>query len=140
MAIHQLLYVSAASEKIDEPEIDRILALSRKNNPAQEITGVLLFRGGIFLQLLEGEKNKVEQLFAKIEKDPRHNHIIRVLEVDSNERIYTDWSMAYRKLEDIDVKFVNQILSWNKLISATKDLDNHLILQMLTQFKERVRT
>ncbi len=139
MVIHQILYVSAASDKIDDAEIDRILEVARARNTASGITGVLLFRAGIFLQLLEGERAAVEQLYGKIEKDSRHNHLIKILSADNKERIYTEWSMGYRKLEDIDVKFVNEILSWNKLITAAKDIDNKLILEMLTRFKDKVR-
>lgn len=138
MAVHQLFYVSSAAAGITDQQIDQILNKSHEYNPKHQITGVLLFRGGIFLQLLEGAQADVEALFAKIKKDTRHANIISLFGVSNNERIYSDWSMAYRKLEDIDIKFVNEILSWNKLINASRELDNHLILHMLSRFKSRV--
>ncbi len=43
--------------------------------------------------------------------------------------------MGYHQVSDLDVKMVNEFLSWNKLISAAKDLDNQIILHMLGRFK-----
>lgn len=138
--MYQLCYVSSATDKLNgEPGIKAILEEAHQFNSKNNITGVLMFRGGIFLQLLEGDEELVLPLYKKIEKDLRHSNLICLFKINSNEaRIFGDWSMAYKSLDDLDIKFVNEILSWNKLISASKEVDNHLILHLLSRFKSRI--
>lgn len=135
----QLLYVSNASKELEgEKGIQDILKEAREFNAKNGITGVLMFRGGIFLQLLEGEEEVVTQLYEKIEKDPRHDNVINILKTKTDKRLYEEWDMGFKEVSDLDVKFVNEILSWNKLITNAEEIDEKLILHMLTRFKERV--
>ncbi len=134
--MYQLFYVSSATDELGgEDGIRSILEVSRHSNESDGITGVLLYRGGIFLQLLEGDKAKVEKLFEKIERDPRHANVIRLFGTEGNERIFEDWNMAYREVSEIDLKLINEMLSWNDLISGSSSIDNDLILRMLGRFK-----
>ena len=61
--------------------------------------------------------------------------MVRILTAEKNERIFPMWGMAYQEISDLDVKMVNEFMSWNKLISGAKDIDNKLILKMLNRFK-----
>jgi len=135
VTVTQIFYASSLSKGTDEREIDAILTKAREYNSKNEITGVLLYYAEIFLQLIEGEKAKVETLYQKILSDSRHSNVIRLFDADKNERIYKDWDMGFRKVNDLDIKMVNEILSWNKLISATDRIDNKLIITMLEKFK-----
>lgn len=135
MKIYQTLYLSSAKKNIDSDTIKMIVATAEDHNSKHNITGILLFRGGVFLQLLEGERETVETLFKKIEKDTRHSNIIRIFSIEGHERIYTNWAMGYHEISDLDIKMVNEFLSWNKLITAAKDIDNNIILHMLSRFK-----
>lgn len=135
MICYQLLYVSKASDSINESLIDQIIGKAKDYNEKNGITGILLYRGEIFLQLLEGEKSAVERLFQKIAKDRRHANLTRIFEIEENERIFPNWAMGYREVTDLDVKMVGEFLSWNKLINAAHDIDNNLILHMLNRFK-----
>lgn len=135
MGIYQLVYVCNATDGVGYNDIDDILKSARTYNPSQEITGILLYRGGIFLQLLEGEKDKVNILFQKIKADKRSSNEIILIEKETNSRIYNDWSMGYRELTELDINMVNEILSWTKLINAAKDIDQHLILHIIERFK-----
>ena len=47
--------------------------------------------------------------------------------------------MAGRKLEGLEVKAINEVLSWNKLITAAKEIDKNRILQMLKRFQVGIR-
>lgn len=139
MSIHQVFYVSNANEHLTgDQDIQKIVAAAREYNPKNQITGVLMFRGGIFLQLIEGAQDKVEALFKKINEDPRHSNVILLFERETDERMFPDWSMGYKKLGDLDIRFVNEILSWSRLVSAAKTIDRDLILYFLTRFKERL--
>jgi hypothetical protein len=52
------------------------------------------------LQLLEGDKNKVENLFNIISKDSRHREVTLIFEENINERIFPSWSMAFHEFDD----------------------------------------
>jgi hypothetical protein len=135
MNTYQVLYVSKAKKEIDEQSIKEIVDQATTHNSKTGITGILLFRGGIFLQLLEGEKSKVDFLYKKISNDSRHEQVTQIFCLEKNEPLFENWSMGYHEVSDIDVSMINEFLSWNKLISAAKDLDNNIILYILNRFK-----
>lgn len=74
----QLLYVSASDIKPDAPELEdaiaNILSASYVNNQRAGVTGLLLYAGGYFCQLIEGEEAAVDAIYAKIASDNRHRN------------------------------------------------------------------
>lgn len=82
-------------------EVKSILRASRSNNTSQGITGLLLYRDGSFAQFLEGPAHAVDSLYDKIERDPRHHGVIRVLRQPVTKRDFRQWSMAFRDLDMI---------------------------------------
>lgn len=140
MAILQLLYVSTAVAEVHtEEHLHEIVEKAQAQNRNFEITGLLMTRAGLYLQLLEGPKDHVLRLFETIKKDPRHKDIKKIFAIESNDRLFHDWSMGYRKLDELDLSMISEVLNWSHLISAAKELDNILILQMLSRFKGRFR-
>ena len=71
-----IAYVSQVSENISEEEIDKILEKSEEYNKNNDVTGILLFSEGNFLQVIEGKKEIVDPLFDKIKADYRHQGLI----------------------------------------------------------------
>ena len=78
-----------------------ILADSRRNNLSNEITGILLYSEGVFMQALEGKEDLVMELYKKIEQDPRHKNMIMLISDDIKERTFPEWSMAFLPLDQI---------------------------------------
>ena len=99
--VYQLVYVSRAVTDMDTEMLDEILGSARKNNGAQNITGMLLHHDGSFIQVLEGERSAVEALFEKIGDDPRHEQTNVVLRTEVEERAFEQWSMGYRRTTDL---------------------------------------
>ena len=64
----RLIYSSAAAPDLDMDDLQQMLAESRVRNRARGITGVLVYVDGVFLQILEGEKEKVLELMDAIEQ------------------------------------------------------------------------
>lgn len=100
--LFNLVYCSRVSDGVDAAEVDRIIATSRRNNPAQGITGLLVFGSGIFFQWLEGPRENVQALMARIEKDPRHRAVV-VLDSDEEvrERVFAGWDMELVGEDDV---------------------------------------
>lgn len=137
----QLVYLSFAStefkEKV-EKGINDILDIARDFNSSKNITGMLLYRSGVFLQLLEGDEQEVKALYGKIALDSRHEGIKVVVNQQNNERVFEHWSMAYRKIDDKDFNKLESIVKWDDLIqesSEGKSIPNTKIMQLFKEFR-----
>lgn len=91
----QLVYASAATRNVDEQELADILAVSRANNTAKGVTGILLFLEGSFLQVLEGVPDTVTELYDTIALDSRHDDVVLLMRRMVEERGFGEWSMGY---------------------------------------------
>lgn len=95
-----LVYISHASRPLHESDLLDILYKSRHNNKKLHITGMLLYLNDKFIQVLEGKFDEVKALFEKIKEDTRHQRISVMLEGESAHRIFKNWSMGFKKLDD----------------------------------------
>ena len=91
----QLLYLSNAKPELKQEDLDSILRVSRENNPSRDITGLLVFANGVFIQVLEGPRNAVNKLFETICDDTRHQDVAILGEYTGQERIFAKWSMGF---------------------------------------------
>lgn len=90
--ISQYLYISTAPS-LSREDVESILASSARNNPASGITGLLLYNGRNFLQLLEGEEAELVSLMVRITHDPRHTGVSILEQRKINRRSCPDWAM-----------------------------------------------
>lgn len=120
--MYYLVYVSYATTPFSETELVELLQECRVHNKSKDITGMLLYLQERFIQVLEGDPTLVKRLYNKIEKDPRHKKVSIVLEGESPERIFKDWSMGFKNLslteyndlsgfQDVDTFFAKQNIS-----------------------------
>lgn len=93
--MHRLLYISSSRTPITERDVDAILRVSRRNNAADRITGLLVTGGRRFLQVLEGEADTVARTYARIAADPRHTGLVKLASADVAERMFADWAMGH---------------------------------------------
>ena len=96
----RIVYISSATKAELGDEGERILSSARKRNAERAITGLLVYSGGSFLQVLEGAKDTVEEIFAAIRRDHRHRSIIQLLSEEIQERDFKGWDMAWLDLPD----------------------------------------
>jgi len=94
--IFRLMYRSRNRIQADrrKAELGALFGVARSNNKKQQITGALLIFGDWFAQVLEGEETAVRALFAKIEKDGRHEHISVLESGPVGSRVFARWAMA----------------------------------------------
>ena len=98
--IFQLIYTCALAPATPVKELRAIAEQSSEKNAARGLTGVLLCEDGSILQVLEGEKSVVEDLFAKISEDTRVTAPLVLLRRVTSAREFPNWSMGYRHTED----------------------------------------
>lgn len=100
MPLVTLVYVSVTEAPMSDAALSDILRVSRENNARRDITGMLLYREGFFIQALEGEADDVDALYARIKRDPRHQNVLLVYRSPIPERGFEDWSMGFNKIDD----------------------------------------
>jgi len=89
----RLLYASRAVDTRAET-IEAILHECRARNPNGGITGVLCYGGGIFLQVIEGGRMAISQLYSQIQRDTRHKDVVLLQYEEITERRFAGWTMG----------------------------------------------
>ena len=97
--VHKLIYRSRAIRPPTDGELLWLLNPARVENARMGLTGMLLYRDGLYLQLLEGGLRELERVYGKIEKDPRHTSVT-LLGTDYGERHFPHWTMGFKNLRD----------------------------------------
>lgn len=104
MGLICLVYVSIESRPMSPQDITDILETAREFNAKHDITGMLLYRTGYFIQALEGEEEQVRSLYDSIAGDDRHRNVLLVYNKPIEERSFGNWSMGFKNLEGIDTE------------------------------------
>lgn len=98
----RLLYASRATTPTDTSVYDSILEQSRARNPKLGITGILCFSENLFIQVLEGGRDEVCELYNTIVRDGRHQHV-RILSFEEiRERRFGSWTMGQVNLAKVN--------------------------------------
>jgi len=99
-----LIYVSTSVKLLNDEELLDILKISRENNSSKDVTGLLLYKGGNFMQVLEGPEEVVEALYEKIKADPRHKDVNVLSREQISNRQFPAWEMAFQNLDNPEIK------------------------------------
>lgn len=118
--IRQLIYISTSISVSPYPTMTQILPKATNNNKKFGITGILLFSGGTYLQVLEGPADAVKQTFDRISADERHKSVTILHDKDVEERVFPEWSMGWQQL-NADDPMSEQI----KRIRDEKDIERY---------------
>jgi len=127
----RITYISKITNPLSFQEIENIGIMSSRNNKQINVTGMLVFFEKIFYQIIEGDDKKIDQLFAKIAKDPRHHDIVRLkTEYGVKERLFPTWGMKMINLDNN----VDELIRPIKVLLQTV-LESHSIIERYTQPK-----
>ena len=91
----RLVYASTAQSGVDLNEFKRILLQAQANNHRRDLTGMLAFNSKIFLQALEGSRDQINDLYARLMRDPRHKTVTLLNYKEIEERHWANWSMGF---------------------------------------------
>lgn len=98
--LHRLIYFSSAKDLFTKEELVALLGQAREKNERLGISGILLYKDGNFLQLIEGEPDAIKAIYTTISEDPRHHEMVVVFDEAVSERLFGDWRMAFYDLGD----------------------------------------
>lgn len=90
----RLIYASRASRSLDGPALDRLAERARQRNAHADVTGLLLFLKGEFLQILEGPDGAVAGIFESIRRDPRHQRVKLLYREPVSVRLFASWPLG----------------------------------------------
>lgn len=95
-----IVYASTATQPFSGEDLGELLTISRNNNDRLGLTGMLLYRSGRFLQVLEGPESAVKERMDVIGDDPRHTAVRVLLHENLDSRQFPDWTMGYEPITD----------------------------------------
>jgi hypothetical protein len=105
---YRLIYVSRVARQVRFSDVEAIAEAASRRNAQDDISGLLLYMPSHFVQVLEGEREKVLATYRRIGEDPRHQALRVVFEGEERERRFGAWGMTARlapaglKAQDIE--------------------------------------
>jgi len=97
----RLLYTSLAADS-HGGAVGSIMQQSHAHNPKHGVTGVLCHSDNLYLQVLEGGRDQVNQLYGKIVRDTRHTQVVLLHYEEISERRYAGWTMGQVNLAKLN--------------------------------------
>lgn len=98
MNLKSLTYTSLAALDLTADDVEAIHRTAREVNALEGITGLLIFNGTHFLQIVEGAPDAIDELVERLRRDPRH-HGLEIRDQRSIEdRSFPDWTMELVKV------------------------------------------
>lgn len=116
----RLMFASRAAAGLGSEELTALMRGARARNAQHGITGVLCHSEGLFLQVIEGGRSPVNQLYKRIAADPRHTRVELLSYQEIAERRFAGWAMGL-----VNMARVNRALLLK--YSATTTLDPYAV-------------
>lgn len=133
MSITYIVYLSYMTKNYTIEEMNELLDSFRRNNEIHDITGLMLYKDGNVIQLIEGKEDDVLKLYNNISNDKTHIHIIKLLHKQAENRMFSDWKMGFVNYN----KTTENSYGFTKFLSEIKsDLcDDDKIMSLFKLFK-----
>ncbi len=104
VSLARVIYLSSATNPFSTQALRDLLEHCRTRNKRNDITGLLLYREGGFMQVIEGPEVAVDKLYTQIQVDCRHSNVIRVIKEDIQQRYFSSWSMGFKDVAQESVE------------------------------------
>ena len=136
MELVHCIYCSAATNEFSPTDLASLLSECREKNSKAGLTGMLLYDGGTFFQVLEGDRPAVEALLEKLKKDPRHERITTLILEAIEERSFAQWSMGHAKISKKDLEDVPGLNDFFARGRSYMELGEGRAKKLLVAFRE----
>ena len=140
--MHLIVYISKIAENTEDPQavVRNIVESAKQHNKSVNITGVLFYENGYFLQALEGEKDVLVHTFEKISKDSRHNQIIKIIDEPIAARSFADWSLDTFYIDSPALINPDTIVSFKELYEQCFEMDSKKLMDFIKQMVDELDT
>jgi len=134
--VFYLIYASSAARLLSDSELRELHGDAVRGNASRGVTGFLLYRGGNFLQILEGEEPVIRPLFESIRKDTRHKDIYVLKEGRRPDRLFTKFAMGFVNMDAQQGLPAYRDVMHESLDPLRFRQDGRLALRLLESFAE----
>ncbi|MCC5863366.1 MAG: BLUF domain-containing protein [Gammaproteobacteria bacterium] len=101
--MRRLIYTSFARERMLPESLFELLRKARTANSRSQISGVLFYHDGCFLQCLEGPTTSVNSLLHSIQRDGRHQSVTLLYDdPQARGRLFRQWAMGFFHMNAIE--------------------------------------
>lgn len=97
MNLYYYIYTSTPAKMLTEAELQELMEVAREANSRFEVTGMLICLPESYIQLIEGPKFHIEQLYQNIQQDKRHLRVTTLRQASIETRFFADWAMAFKR-------------------------------------------
>lgn len=97
MELYYLIYTSSPARLLSDDDLEDLLRVAREANTRFEVTGMLVCLPDSYIQLIEGPKEHIQQLYHNIQQDQRHLRVTTLKEGFISSRFFPDWAMAFKR-------------------------------------------
>jgi len=133
--LQTLCYVSSSNSNLKAADLEELFRTTKRNNLKLNISGILIFNSGNFLQIMEGEQKSISKLYKKIGSDNKHSNLIKLIESPISERLFEDYETGFSIINDRkQSKQLEDYLNWLKA-AEIKSIDN--IVSIIEKFIEK---
>jgi len=123
VVLGHLLYISDACHPMTREELEAIRDTSIRNNIHLDITGVLFYSAGHFVQLLEGDMGTIHRMFERIAADDRHENVKLLVLRPAEKRVFEQWEMGLLDLDEQSEADQKDLVELVRLAEAADDND-----------------
>ncbi|MGI4834605.1 MAG: BLUF domain-containing protein [Janthinobacterium lividum] len=95
MTQHCIVYISEATANPSQAALLTLLRQARAEHQRAQLTGLLLYREGRFLQILEGSETPLREFFSRVAADPRHGKLELLADGPKPTPDFRDWHMSF---------------------------------------------
>ena len=130
------IYSSVQTRALQPAEIDALIEQSQQSNRLHNLTGILLHVGATFFQVLEGPREAVETLYAKILTDPRHKDVTQIIFEPIARRYFGDITMTLATLSQRELATALEEVDAEQMEKLLGDLDEGRAKRLLRAFSQ----
>ena len=112
-----IIYISSATKDMNEKDLLELLEESRRNNKKYNVTGMLLYKNGAFLQVLEGDEKYLDEIYKTILQDERNTGHYLIERKEITQRQFPDWSMGF---EDLTHHGIDELEGYSDIFKKKK--------------------
>lgn len=95
----RVIYCSRSTISLENSlNLAELLGASARNNRRDEITGLLAYAEGMFIQAIEGTPPAVDRLMDRLRADTRHRDLTVLGEDFGSQRAFAVWAMETPKM------------------------------------------
>jgi Sensors of blue-light using FAD len=121
--LRSIVYVSSANWIMTAPELEALLVEARRLNLEADVTGVLLYDDGSFMQCFEGPEEGVRLAYERIRQSRKHRGLFELVNEVVAARSFQAWEMGFKKVNASEFLTLSTA-QWRRQVAQAEPLLN----------------